>query len=100
MSETIDPTSSDPGQLPRPRIRSGAVIWGLLLVATALLALWIATRPDGRDGLIGAVLALDGFGWTVVTVVVIGATVTLISLAAVIRHVQHRLAKPPPTTTR
>lgn len=98
MSETSDQPPSEPNRSRRPRIRTGAVIWGLLLVATALLALWMATRPRGRDRLVEAVFALDGFGWTVVTVIAIGATVTLIALAAVIRHVQHRLAKAATTT--
>lgn len=84
----------------RPRIRTGAVIWGLVLVAVGAATLWVAARPGRRDDVTDAVLALDGFGWTVVTVVAIGATMTLIALAAVIRHVQHRVAKPAPTTTR
>jgi hypothetical protein len=98
-----DPTEQQPiGTEPthRPRIRTGAVIWGLVLVAVAAVTLWVATRPGGFDDVADAVLALDGFGWIIVTVIVIGATVTLISLAAVIRHVQHRLAKPSATTTR
>lgn len=76
----------------RPRIRTGAVIWGLVLIAAAGVTLWVATTPGGRDDVIAAVLALDGFGWTVVTVIAIGGTVTLMALAAVIRRVQHHVA--------
>lgn len=74
--------------LPRPRIRTGAVIWGILLTALAGCALWIAHSATRRADALEAVLALDGFGWTVAITVMIGSIVTLIALAAVIRRLQ------------
>lgn len=76
--------------LPRPRIRVGAVIWGLLLAGVAALALWIATSPGRRADALETILGLDGFGWTVVVTVAVGGIVTLLALAAVIRRLQTR----------
>lgn len=77
-------------RLPRPRIRIGAVLWGLVLLAAGIAALWIATSPARRAAALDAVLGLDGLGWTVVVVVGLGATITLLALAAVIRRLQRR----------
>ena len=83
----------DAEQLPRPRIRTGAVIWGLLLVAIAAVTLWTVVDPGRRAATIDAVTALDGFGWTIVGVVTFGGLLTLIALGAVIRQGQRRLAR-------
>jgi TRAP-type C4-dicarboxylate transport system permease small subunit len=102
MSTVTDsPAPTDPSSfaaarselLPRPRIRTGAVIWGVLLVAAGALALWIASSPARRSDAVDAVLGLDSFGWTVVAVIAAGGTLTLIALAAVIRSAQRRLAR-------
>jgi len=76
--------------LPRPRIRTGAVLWGLVLVALGGWVLWVASSPAGREAALDAVLGLDPLGWTVVIVVALGATITLLALAAVIRRLQSR----------
>lgn len=78
--------------LPRPRIRTGAVIWGLVLVALAVTVLWTVADADRRDAAVDAVAALDGFGWTIVGVIAFGGILTLIALAAVIRRIQKRPA--------
>lgn len=93
MTDATAPDATQPERLPRPRIRTGAVIWGLLLAVAGALALHVAITPGRREEVLEAVLALDGFGWTVVTVVAIGGTVTFIALAAVIRRAQHRLSR-------
>jgi len=76
--------------LPRPRIRTGAVIWGLLLATVAGVALWIAASPARRADALDTVLGLDAFGWTVVATVTLGGVITLIALAAVLRRLQSR----------
>lgn len=77
---------------PRPRIRTGAVLWGLLVVAISSFVLWTALAPERRDAVLDAVRSLDGFGWTVAAVVTLGGILTLFALAAVIRGVQRRRA--------
>jgi hypothetical protein len=77
-------------RLPRPRIRIGALLWGLVLLAAGTTALWITTSPTRRADALDTALGLDGFGWTVVIMVALGATITLLALAAVIRRLQAR----------
>ncbi|AYF98152.1 hypothetical protein [Protaetiibacter intestinalis] len=76
--------------LPRPRIRVGAVLWGLVLVALAAFALWLGAGPDRRLELLQSLLALSPLGWTVVVLVALGSLTTLLALAAVLRRLQHR----------
>ncbi len=77
-------------RLPRPRIRIGAVLWGLVLVAAGATVLGIASTPANRAAALRTVLALDPLGWTVAIVVALGATITLLAVAAVIRRLQRR----------
>ncbi len=103
MSETstdipsTDAASADspaaPDRLPRPRIRTGAVLWGLVLVAVSATVLWIAVDPRRRGTAVDTAEALDGFGWTIVAVVAVGGILTLVAAAAVIRQVQRSLAR-------
>jgi hypothetical protein len=81
--------ASDAERLPRPRIRIGAVLWGLVLLAAGGTVLWLASSPTRRADTLDAVLGLDGFGWAFVIVVTLGATITLLALAAIIRRLQH-----------
>ncbi|PZQ89542.1 MAG: hypothetical protein DI534_06950 [Leifsonia xyli] len=82
--EAVDPA------LPRPRIRVGAALWGLVLIVVAGAVLWTASSPARRASALDAILGLDPLGWTVVLVVTLGATITLIALAAVLRRLQRR----------
>jgi hypothetical protein len=89
------PAASAPAaseQLPRPRIRTGAVLWGFVLVAAASFVLWMAATPGRRHDALDALLGLSPLGWTVAIVVALGATITLLALAAVIRRIQSRTA--------
>ncbi len=80
----------DTERLPRPRIRTGAVIWGLLLAAVGGWVLWIGTSSERREEALATLLGLNPFDWTVIVLVLVGGLVTLIALAAVIRRVQNR----------
>jgi len=85
--------AADTERLPRPRIRTGAVLWGLLMVALGWWVLWIATSAERREDALHAVLSLGPFDWAVIALVTVGALVTLIALAAVIRRAQNRRAR-------
>lgn len=87
-----EPSSAAPAteRLPRPRIRTGAVIWGLLLTALGAWVLWIASSTERRTDALEALLGLDAFDWTVIVLVAVGALLTLLALAAVIRRLQTR----------
>lgn len=84
---TTTPMQADEN-LPRPRIRIGAALWGLVLVAAGGGVLWIFTDPARREAASLAVLGLDGFGWSIVALVTVGGILTLVALAAVIRSLQ------------
>lgn len=97
MSDTIPSPGAESAppeaeHLPRPRIRIGAALWGLVLLAVGGTVLWLATSPVRRADALAAVLGLDGFGWTVVIVIAVGTTITLLALAAAIRRLQSRQA--------
>lgn len=77
-------------RLPRPRIRAGAVLWGLVLVAAGSFVLWIASSPENREAALGTLLHMGLLDWVVALVVTIGAVITLFALAAVIRRLQAR----------
>lgn len=84
---TTTPMQADEN-LPRPRIRIGAALWGFVLVAAGGGVLWIFTDPARREAASLAVLGLDGFGWSIVALVTVGGILTLVALAAVIRSLQ------------
>jgi len=90
IPDTTTPVAVAPAG--RPRIRIGAVLWGIVLLAAGGAALWIATSPERRADARAAVLGLDAFGWTITAVLVVGGATTLIACAAVVRSVQERLA--------
>ncbi|MCS0499666.1 hypothetical protein [Protaetiibacter mangrovi] len=89
MSETDIPTT-EVERLPRPRIRIGAALWGLVLMAVSGSVLWLMGAPARRAAALDTVLDLDALGWTVVIVVAVGGGVTLLALAAVVRRLQRR----------
>ncbi|TXK18529.1 hypothetical protein [Homoserinibacter sp. GY 40078] len=85
-SSAASPTADAPAL--RPRIRVGALLWGLVLVAVGATTLWIATSRDRRAATLDALVGLDPLGWSVIAVIVVGGIITLIALAAVLRRLQ------------
>lgn len=81
----MDANRADPQ---RPRIRVGALLWGLVLTAVSGYMLWIAVDPGRRADALRSVLDLSPLGWAVVVLVAVGGTITLLALAAVIRRAQ------------
>ena len=77
-------------QLPRPRIRTGAVIWGLLLAVLGGWTLWLASSRSRRADALETVLTMTPLAWAVTTLVVVGGSIALLALAAVIRRLQTR----------
>ncbi|QEO08774.1 hypothetical protein [Protaetiibacter larvae] len=90
--DTLDEPTPDAAaaRLPRPRIRIGAALWGLVLVALAATTIWISSTPARRDEALAWVLGLTPLGWSVIGVVTVGGVIALLALAAVIRRAQKR----------
>lgn len=74
----------------RPRLRIGAALWGLVLIAAGVAALWVVATPAHRANAVSWMLGLDATGWTVIAVSVAGGTLTLIAVAAVARSLARR----------
>lgn len=90
VSTASDTDSPAAGELSRPRIRAGAAIWGVLLVAVSGWVLWAWSSPVRRDEVAEAVFTMTPLGWTITLVIAVGAGLALLSLAAVIRSFQLR----------
>ena len=74
--------------LPRPRIRVGALLWGLVLTGAGAWVLWTATDRARREATREAVLTATPLEWTVAIAIALGSVIALVSLAAVLRRLQ------------
>lgn len=89
MSDSTAPLDTPSAEaLPRPRIRAGAALWGLVLTGGAGWVLWIASDFSRRAELLDTALTMSPLAWTVAVVVAVGSAIALFSLAAVIRRLQ------------
>jgi hypothetical protein len=67
-----------------PRIRWGAIVWGLVEAAFATLLLLIASDPALRGSVTGWALSLEPAGIAAVVVAALGSIALLIGLARVL----------------
>lgn len=88
-TEVIADAAPASAPLPRPRIRVGAALWGLVLTAIGAWTLWMATDRTRREGAREAVLTATPLEWTVTIAIVLGSAVALTALASLLRHLQH-----------
>jgi hypothetical protein len=89
------PTPAAPGArtdapLPRPRIRVGAVVWGLIVTAVGAGSLYLLTSPERRQAAVDWVLSLTPFGFMIVGFAALGALIFVIGIVALIRDAQRR----------
>ncbi|WP_167051188.1 hypothetical protein [Salinibacterium sp. ZJ77] len=82
----LAPDASAP--LPRPRIRVGALLWGLVLTGLGAWVLWTAADRTRREAAREAVLTATPLEWTVAVAIAVGSVIVLISFAAVLRRLQ------------
>lgn len=74
----------------RPHVRAGAIAWGLIVITTASLLLWVVSEPARRDAATDWVLALTPGNAALVGVLVIGSILVLAGVLAGIRRLQRR----------
>ena len=79
--------------LPRPRIRVGAVVWGLIVTAVGAGALYLLTSPERRQAALDWVLSLTPFGFLIVGLAALGAFIFVIGIVVLIRDAQRRHAR-------
>jgi len=76
--------------LPRPRIRTGAVVWGLIVTAVGAGALWLLSSPDRRQAALDWALSLTPFGFLIVGLALLGAVIFVIGVVVLVRDAQRR----------
>jgi hypothetical protein len=76
--------------LPRPRIRAGAIVWGVLLAAIAGLTIWILTDPVREEAFTGWFANLPEGAAGLLLLLVVGALLLLWGALAAVRRAQER----------
>jgi uncharacterized integral membrane protein len=88
------PRYGSPGSYPstpqRPRVRAGAIVWGLLVVAFAAAVIAVSATPDARNAFDAWQASLTPATWVVIGVVALGVIVLLIAGVSAIRSAQRR----------
>jgi hypothetical protein len=79
--------------LPRPRIRVGAVVWGLVVTAIGAGSLYLLTSPERRQAAVDWVQSLTPFGFVIVGFAALGALIFVIGILVLIRDGQRRRAR-------
>lgn len=81
---------SPPATAAHPRIRTGAVVWGLLVIAVAALALWLQSSPTRVAAALDAAQDAGPLGIGVATLVVTGGAIVLVAGTSLVRRAQIR----------
>lgn len=84
------PDTPEPATGARPRIRLGAVIWGLIVIATAAAILWVEGSAERRAAFATWLGGLTPASVTIIAVLALGAFVLVVSLTAVVRRSQRQ----------
>lgn len=90
MSDTTEIETN--ASAPRPRIRSGAIAWGLIVCAISVTVLATISSPEGRSGFLNWTLGLGAGGLTLMLVLGLGCFILLLAGLSLIRRAQRRLA--------
>lgn len=77
-------------RLPRPRIRTGAIVWGLIVTAVGAAALALLLNPAFREATIDALTSLTGFGIAIAAFALLGLFILVMALVVLIRRAQTR----------
>ncbi|WKK72882.1 hypothetical protein Q0F99_08415 [Rathayibacter oskolensis] len=68
----------------RPRIRAGAIVWGLVVAALSFLLLLVASDSSLRADVVEWAVALGQGGATALTIAVLGGIALLVGLVRVL----------------
>lgn len=77
-------------RLPRPRIRTGAIVWGLIVTAVGAGSLALLINPELRDAVIAAILGMTAFGVGLALLAGLGLLILVLAIASLIRRAQRR----------
>jgi hypothetical protein len=79
---------------PKPRIRSGAIVWGVLVSAAAVFLLTIVTSPTNAAAFSAWTGSLGWGGVILVAAIALGAFILIMALLSAIRNAQRRRSAP------
>ncbi len=71
-----------------PRVRVGAIVWGVLVAFLAATTLIVASSPEGRSGFRTWVDGLNPASITLLGILSLGVIILLITLASALRRMQ------------
>jgi hypothetical protein len=86
-------TSAMTADVPRPRVRVGAIVWGALVLAFAVAVLLVDGTDAGRSTFDAWQASLTPAGWAVTGIVALGVIVLLIAGTSAIRRAQRHAAR-------
>ena len=90
-TETLDQQVPDAAARPaRPRIRWGAVVWGLIVSASAVFILYIGGDAGQRRGFSAWLGGLTPVSIGLIVILAAGIAIMLIALLALVRRAQRR----------
>jgi hypothetical protein len=76
--------------VPRPRVRAGAIAWGLIVLAIGVSVLSIVGNAEAREGFAEWLGAITPAGFVIGAVLALGAFILLVSGLSLIRRAQRR----------
>jgi len=74
--------------IPRPRIRAGAVVWGLFVIGVASATLYVIADASRRTALFSWATTLTPGGAVLVGVIALGAVLLLLGVLGAISRAQ------------
>jgi len=88
-----DPTphaTPEAERMPHPRIRFGALVWGLVVTVISAITLLITTDPSKSREFVAWIDGLTEPAIGLIALIALGALVLLIGLVSLLRQVQRR----------
>lgn len=82
------PTGSDRLDVPRPRIRWGAIVWGTIVTVVMVAVLVILVSPDRRDAFATWLETLGTGGFVMIGILLAGFIILLLAVLAMVRRAQ------------
>jgi hypothetical protein len=76
--------------IPRPRVRAGAIAWGLMVIGIATTVLTVIGQPQSRGDFAEWIGSATPGGVAIVAVLAVGAFILLLAVLSLIRRAQRR----------